>query len=42
MRLYTAAAERSRRRHLRDQAVNLRAAQFDKSTFKSYLRKLDE
>lgn len=42
MRLYAQAAERRRRRDLRDQVVNLRAAQYDTPNFKKYVKGLDE
>ena len=41
VRLYTEAANRRYRRHLRDQAVTARAAQYDKSNFQKYLKSLD-
>jgi len=41
LRAFTEAAERGRRRALRDQVVNLRAAKYDKKSFKDYLKKLD-
>jgi hypothetical protein len=42
LRAFTAAAEKSRRRELRDQVVNLRAAQYEKNDFAKYLKGLDK
>jgi len=42
LRLYTAAASRLYRQQLRDQAVSARAAQYDKDSWKSYLKTFDE
>lgn len=42
LRIYSEAAMRRYRRKLKDRAVTLRAAKYDKSAFKAYLRKLDE
>lgn len=42
MRAYTRAAERSDRRRQRDTLVALRAAQYDRNTFKALLKKLDD
>lgn len=35
------AASRQRRQRMRDDAVNLRAAQYDKADFMKYLKQLD-
>lgn len=40
LREFTAAAERARRRALADQLVNLRASQYEKHTYRDFLRKL--
>lgn len=42
LRLYTAAASRLYRRQLRDQAVNARAAQYDKDSWTRYLKAFHE
>lgn len=38
---FSRAASRQRRQRMRDDAVNLRAAQYDKSDFMKYLKQLD-
>lgn len=40
LRAFTEAAGRARRRELRDDVVNLRAAQYDKNGFKAYLESI--
>jgi len=42
LRLYTRAAARLYREQLRDQAINARAAQYDKDSWKKYLKAFDE
>ncbi len=42
IRRFSRAAERDYRRRLRDQAINLRAAQYDKGNWKKYLKTFDE
>jgi gamma-glutamylcysteine synthetase len=40
LREFTDAAERARRRAMVDDLVNLRASQYDKNSYRDYLRKL--
>ena len=42
VRMFAAASDRRCRRQLRDQALNIRAAQYDKNTFEWYLKNFDE
>ena len=42
LRLFTEAANRRYRRQLRDHAVNGRAAQYDKDSFKKFLKSFDD
>lgn len=42
LRQFTEAAERARRRAMLDQVTNLRAAQFEKSTYAKYVRTLTD
>lgn len=41
-RAFTAAAEKARRRELLDQAVNIRAGQYDEKSWKKYIKGLDK
>jgi hypothetical protein len=41
-RAFTNAAERARRRELKEMAMTLRAAQYDKKGFTDYIRALDD
>lgn len=42
VRLFSRAAERQYRRRVRDMAVAMRAAQYDKDSFASFLKEFDE